>query len=216
MAAHSSSSLCDLADADGARLMTGLRNQGGATSAQKSRMRASLSTWTKPGTGQPVARGLDAHRELVAEVARRRLAHAGHAQMFAQRRRLFEVEVVQRHDAIDQLAPREVAHTDQQVLELPLLLHVRHEEHLGDALARPSRVAQALGGDEQDATPEAMRFADEVMSLVVGRQAQDRHRGILPDPDPGAGSGRARKAVRYQVPVKSQNKSPAAVPAPQA
>ncbi len=50
---------------------------------------------------QAIVLRLDPHRQLVAEVPRRRLAHAGNAQVLAQRRRLLEIEVVERHDAVD-------------------------------------------------------------------------------------------------------------------
>ena len=109
-----------------------------------------------------------------------RLAHPGHAEVLAQGRGLLQIEIVQRHDAIDDLAARQVADAGEQVVELPLHVHVGHVKRLGDGLARPRRVAEALGGDEQHTAAEAVRFAEEVVALVVGRQAENRHRGIMP------------------------------------
>ena len=53
------------------------------------------------GNEDALVAGLDAHRELVAEVPRRRLAHARHPQVLAQQRRHLDVEVVERDDAVE-------------------------------------------------------------------------------------------------------------------
>ena len=85
-----------------------------------------------------------AHRQLVAEVAGGRLAHAGHAQVLAQRRGLLQVEVVERHHAVDGDPPGQMAGAEDEVVEPPLLVVVVNEEDIVQTLARPVGVAQAL------------------------------------------------------------------------
>ena len=51
-----------------------------------------------------------AHGQLVAEIAHRRQAHAWNTQVFAQRRRIFHVEFVERDDSIDRARARRVAY----------------------------------------------------------------------------------------------------------
>ncbi len=79
------------------------------------------------------------------------LAHARHAQVLAQRRGQFDIEIVQRHDAVDRAGARQVADRLDRVRAIPLVVLVRHVKDLVDALQRPLRlVLQALGGEQHD------------------------------------------------------------------
>ena len=60
-------------------------SRAAGTSPRTRAIRRRSRTWTKSGTRMPAFARPDAHRELVAEVARGRLAHAGDAQVLAQR-----------------------------------------------------------------------------------------------------------------------------------
>ena len=112
---------------------------------------------------------LHAHGELVAKVAGRRLAHAGDPQVLAQQGRRLDVEVVERHDAIDLPRARDVADALQQVLAPDV---ARDVEELLDRLARPLRIAQLVGRQQQHAVPFPMALAQELVTLLEGRDAQ--------------------------------------------
>ena len=66
-----------------------------------------------------------------------------------------------------------------QVVELPALLVVLDVEDVVEALARPLGVAQALGGHEQHAAALAFGLAQELVALVIRREAQDGQGGII-------------------------------------
>ena len=154
----------------------GLSTHGAGTAAQKARIRASLSTWTNGGTGHAGFVGPQPHRQLVAEVARGRLAHPRHPEVLAQRRRLLEIEVVERDDAIERHAARQMAGPEDQIVELPPLVVVLHEEDVVEAVARPLGVAQALGRHQIHARALALGLAQEFLALVVRRDAENGQR----------------------------------------
>ena len=79
----------------------GFMTHGGAIRAVHSRISASLSQSDEVRDGDAGVSGAHAHRQLVAEMARGRLAHAGHAQVLAQHGGELDVEVVERDDAIE-------------------------------------------------------------------------------------------------------------------
>ena len=116
---------------------------------------------------------LDTHRQLVAKMAHRRFAHAGHAQVLAQRRGLFEIEIVERNDAIDGDLARQMRRAEDEVVHLPALLVVLDVEDVVQAVARPLGIAQAGGGDEQHAAALALGLAQELEPFVIRRQTQD-------------------------------------------
>ena len=91
----------DLADADRARLMPRLQEPGRRHAPAELAHALVVEHVDERRHRQPIVLRLDAHRQLVAKVPRRRLAHARHAQVLAQRRGLFEIEVVERDDAVD-------------------------------------------------------------------------------------------------------------------
>src|ERR1019366_3006716 len=81
--------------------------------------------------------GLPAHGELVAEMAHGGLAHPGQAQMLAQGGSQFDVEIVERHDAVDDASARQIAHRLDDVLTVPSMVLVGHVKDLVDALHGP-------------------------------------------------------------------------------
>ena len=79
----------------------GFSIHGGATRSAKRRIASSFTTCDEVGHEDALVPRAHAHRQLVAEIARGGLAHAGHAQVLAQQRRRLDVEVVERDDAIE-------------------------------------------------------------------------------------------------------------------
>jgi hypothetical protein len=97
---------------------------------------------------------LHTHRQLVAEVARRRAAHAGNAQMLAQVGDCLHVEVVEGDDAVEPARARQITHG---IGDVGLLEEVDkgHRKELVDSVARPGFVFQVLRGDQNRVTAEA-------------------------------------------------------------
>ena len=81
---------------------------------------------------------LHPHGEFVAKVARGGFAHAGNAQMLAQKRGEFEVKIVQRHQAIDLLRARQIGDGVERMLPIPLLVDVGHVEDFVDGFGGPA------------------------------------------------------------------------------
>ena len=121
----------------------------------------------------PRAAGAEAHRELVPERPRRRLAHAGDVQVFAQHRGRLDVEVVERHDAIEMFSAGEMGRARPDVLVGHLAADVVEPV---DGVAGPVGVAEFFFGEEQHAAPLTVTLVEEVAPLVVGRNAQHRQR----------------------------------------
>ena len=113
--------------------------------------------------------GPDPHRELVAEVARCRLAHPADAQMLANQGSGLDVEIIEGDDAVDGFLAGEVRDTLEEGGPVDV---ARHVERLIDGLVWPQRVAQAIVGEEQDTAAEVLGLAHEVVTLLVGRDQQ--------------------------------------------
>ena len=163
-------------DADGARLESRLQHPGRRHRGTECANRRLIEHVYEGRHAHAIFLGAHPHRQLVAEVAGGGLAHTGHAQVLAQGRGLFEVEVVERHDAVDGHAARQVAGAENQVVERPLLLVVVHEEDVVETLVRPVGVAQALGRDQVDARTLAFGLAQERLSLMEGRDTENGQR----------------------------------------
>ena len=88
--------------------------------------------------------GFRAHREFVAEIAHGGKAHPGYAQVFAQRRDVFHVELIERDDAVDFLISCREADRIDQTGKREVF---RHEEHFVNRFARPIAVAQLFHGE---------------------------------------------------------------------
>ena len=117
---------------------------------------------------------LHAHGELVAEVARGGLAQTGDAQVLAQRGGLFQIEIVERHDAVDLLCARDVTDASDHHIHLPLLVHVGHVEDFGDALGGPvGLVFETERGEQQHAAALPLALAHKLLPLLVTREAKD-------------------------------------------
>jgi len=118
-----------------------------------------------------------AHCQLVAEVARRRLSHSRNSHVFAQSRSSLEIEIVQRHDAIDAAIARQMTHRQNRVVQVPLLVYVRHVEDFVDALRRPVRgFHQAFGRKQEHCSALSLTLAQELVPFFVARDAQDSER----------------------------------------
>ena len=122
----------------------GFSTHGGGTRSRNSRSLAIIQNMDEVRHRQALIARLGPHGELVAEVACRSVAHAGHAQMLAQSCSRLHVEVVERNDAIDVLRSRHVADAKQHVVDLPLLIDVGDIEDLVDAVARPILIGKAV------------------------------------------------------------------------
>ena len=149
----------------------GFSTHGGGRALVHSAIASWLSAWTNFGQGMPALARAHAHRQLVAKRARGRFAHARHVQVLAQHRGELDVEVVERDDPIDTLGPRQEGGALADVLERHVAAHV---EELVDRLAGPVRVAQLLFGQEQDTAPLPPAFAEEVVALAIGGDAEER------------------------------------------
>jgi ferrochelatase len=120
------------------------------------------------------------HRELVAEVTRGRVAHAGDAQVLAEERNEFDVEVVERRDAIELTRAREIAHGVDHGLAIA---ERRHREHLVDVFARPRFIEQRLGSEEHHVAPFALCTLEEAVALeVTGDTENGEWLGLGHDP----------------------------------
>src|SRR5688572_11675141 len=122
------------------------------------------------GNGNTAFLGSHPHRQLVAEVAHRRLAHARDAEMLAKRGRHLQIELVERNDAVDRLGAREVADGMDDVVAPE---QVGHEKALVDALPRPVRVSVLFEREQQYATAQTLALAQKLVAFDVAGQAQD-------------------------------------------
>jgi hypothetical protein len=114
-----------------------------------------------------------AHGELVAEVARGRLAHTGHADVLAHARHELDVVVVERSDAIDLSRASEIA---QRVENGLVILEVRQGEDFVDELATPRLAELLLDREKDDGAAFLLTGLDERIALEVAGDAQDRDR----------------------------------------
>ena len=119
---------------------------------------------------------LNPHRELVAEVARGGVTHAGQAQVLAKCCGGLNVEVIERHDAVNLARAREVADGARERVEREVGGHV---EEFVNRLARPVGVPKLCARDEQDAAALSLALAHELLPLLVARDAQDCERALL-------------------------------------
>src|SRR5205085_2182361 len=113
------------------------------------------------------------HRELVAEVARGGLTHAGNANVLAQTRDELDVVVIERRETVD--LPR-AAEITECVDDRLRVLEVGEREHLVDVLAAPWFVELLLDCQEDDGAPFLLTRLDELVSLEIRRDADDRDR----------------------------------------
>jgi hypothetical protein len=118
----------------------------------------------------------DAHRELVAEVARGRLTHSGHAQVLAQERRHLDVEVVERDDPVQDPAARDMTDALEQAVAGDVAGNI---EGVVDGLARPVGVLQGVDRQQQHGAALTLALADELLAFFVRGDAQNRHRPVF-------------------------------------
>jgi hypothetical protein len=119
--------------------------------------------------------GPRAHSQLVAKITHSREAHAGNAQMLAQRRDIFHVEFIERHDAIDGMGSGGVTYGINQTLQRKIF---RHGEDFIDAFERPIGVTKLFNGQQQDAAAHRFAGADKFLALFVGTDAENGERPI--------------------------------------
>src|SRR5271170_4619506 len=114
-----------------------------------------------------------AHRQLVAEMPHRGEAHAGNAQVFAQRRGVFHIEFIQRDDAVNRLPARHVAHG---VYDRPGRQLRRHVEHFVNGFARPIAISEFFHRQQQHAAALVLAGAQKFLAFFVGSDAENRQR----------------------------------------
>ena len=140
-------------DPDGRGVRPRLQHPGRRHPFGKPPNRGVIHDMDEIGDEDAVIARADAHRQLVAEVAGGRLAHAGHAQVLAQQGRGLDVEVVERDDAVERPRARQMADAFQQILPRDV---ARDVKGLVDRLARPVGILQGVDGEQQDAcSPDA-------------------------------------------------------------
>ena len=175
----------------------GLSTHGAGTSDVQLVISASFNVCTNDGQGSPALRARRRIASLSRKPARRRLAHAGHEQVLAQHRRQLDVEVVERDDAVDALGAGQVRGALADVVERHVAAEVVERV---DRLARPVGVAELLFGEEQHPAPLALALAQELVTLAVGRDAeQGQGHGDSIVRDQGAGVQGSGGNPRLQV-----------------
>src|SRR6266852_2243433 len=115
--------------------------------------------------------GTDAHCELVAEVPGERFAHARYSHGLPQQRGHFEVELIERHDAVKPVLASQVADSVQDLSRSEAL---RHGEEFGDAGARPAGVLELVDGEENYVHAETRHLFHKELALLVGANAENR------------------------------------------
>ena len=110
-----------------------------------------------------------AHSEFVAEIAHGGKAHAGNAQMLAERSRGLHVEFVERHDAIDFLVAGQMGDGLHDIVERNLLGKV---EGIVEALAGPVGIPQFLSRQQDHAAAASLALAHEFLPFFVGGDAE--------------------------------------------
>ena len=120
--------------------------------------------------------GAGAHRQLVPEIARGGLPHAGNAQVLAEQRRRLDVEVVERDDAIERAGAGQVADALQQVVARDVAGDV---EELVDRLTWPVGLLQRIDGQQQNRAALFLALAQELLPLLVRGDTQNRQRPVL-------------------------------------
>ena len=117
-----------------------------------------------------------AHGQLVAEIAHGGQAHAGDAQMLAQRGGGLHVVFVERDDAVELVRARQMGDRLHDVGEGNFCGKV---EGIVEAFARPVGVAQFFRGQQNHAAALALALAHELLPLFVGRDAEKSQRARL-------------------------------------
>src|SRR5712691_714280 len=93
--------------------------------------------------------------------------------MLAKSRGCFHVIFVERDDAVDLPRAREMRHGRHNVSERNLC---RQVEGVIQAFPRPIRIAQLLRGEQKYTAALTLALAHELLSLLVGRNAQEGQR----------------------------------------
>ena len=164
------------ADADGAGHRPRLQHPRRRYAIEERRKLSVIQHVDEVGHVQPRLGGAHAHGQLVAEVARGGLAHAGDAQVLADHGGQFDIEIVERHDAVEHARARQIADGVAHVDWVPLSAAIRQVEDLVDRLHRPVRfMLQAFGGDQHYRPALAFAFANEIVALFVAGHAENRH-----------------------------------------
>src|SRR5580700_9600335 len=150
-----------------------LENPRSRDSLEKAANRVVIERMNKARNLDAVLSGVNPHGELVAEEAGMRLTHAGNPEMLAKRRSLFDVEVVEGDDAVKQLGAIDVADSEERVLEIPLVLLIRHVEHVLQRFARPMRpLLEAQRRQQKHTATLPFSFQQEAVSFLKTREAK--------------------------------------------
>src|ERR1017187_2858404 len=119
------------------------------------------------------------------------LAHPRQAQMLAQGGGQLDVEIVERHDAVDDASARQIAHRLDDVVAVPSMVLVGHVKDLVDALHGPLGLAlETQRGQQQDTASLAFCLAQKFVAFLVTGEAQNGH---LDSPDLDSGGWRGNR-----------------------
>src|SRR5260370_1995125 len=128
------------------------------------------------GDEDPGFAGASAHGQLVSEVANGGEAHAGNAEMLAERGNIFHVEFIERDDGIDGMGSGNVAYGINQDVQREIF---GHGEDFVDAFERPRGIAKFFDGQKQNDTAHRFAGAEEFLALFVGADAENGERPAL-------------------------------------
>src|SRR5258708_17096928 len=117
--------------------------------------------------------GAGAHGQLVAKVARRRLAHARNADMLAEPGHELDVIVIERCQTIDVACSRQIAHGPDH--RGPVFEAGKREDFV-DEFAAPGLIQKMLDRQQNGCTTRLLASLDERIALEVAGDTNDRDR----------------------------------------
>ena len=120
--------------------------------------------------------GLHAHGQLVAEVTRGGLPHAGAAKLLAQVGRFLHIEIIEGHDAVDDVLAHQPGHAIGHILVGLQCIIVRgNVKNLVQTLAGPGLPLQVFAGDEVNGIARRLAGFQKRDTFEVSRDAEEGH-----------------------------------------
>ena len=162
--------LVDFFHSDAGRLRARLQQPGRLYPRHKIVQRLMIQDVDEFRHGHAGLLRLSAHREFVAEIPNRRQTHPRNAQVFAQVSGIFEIEFIERHNAVDRLPARQITDGVNDRLHRQFF---GHEEKFVDGFARPIAVPQFFDGQQQHAAAQLLTGAQEFLAFFVRGDAED-------------------------------------------
>ncbi len=154
---------------DGGGLRSWLEHPGSGHPAQVVANVVVIEDGNEIGHLDAVFKCLHPHGQLVAEVTHGSETHAGDPHVLAQSGGGFHIELVERHNAVNLLFPRQIGYRFDDFGQGKV---DRDVEHIIQALARPVGIAQAFYCQQEYAAALTLAFAHEFLSLFVGGDAE--------------------------------------------